>query len=124
MFNPITIKKPSQWALLGILICVLAGALYYFVVNFEFLKHAGYIRVRARHMVVGQVIKPEQIRSWMTFRYINLIFGLPPEYLQTLLGVTDKRYPNVSVGSLAKQQGVSPALLLQKITQAINSLYP
>jgi len=39
------------------------------------------------------------IRSWMTFDYVNKLFGLPPEYLQQQLQITNTRYPRLTIGS-------------------------
>lgn len=37
------------------------------------------------------------IRPWMTFDYINQLFGLPPAYLKQSLELTDPRYPNLAI---------------------------
>lgn len=124
-----TIKNPKtkiiiQWVILVILTAILAISLYYFVSNLESLRLHGYIRSHFRRQITAQKITPDQIRGWMTLRYINTVFGLPPSYLQNALKITDSRYPNLSLDSLAKQQKVSPADLLAKTANAVKNFHP
>lgn len=39
----------------------------------------------------------DYIREWMTFDYINKVFNLPSDYLKNQLGITDARYPRITV---------------------------
>ena len=48
------------------------------------------------------------IRPWMTFDYINTIFKLPKDYLKTELGITDNRYPRLSINQSARTSGQNP----------------
>jgi hypothetical protein len=120
------IKNPKfktflQWALLVILIGVLAASLYVFVGNMESLRLHGYIRGHFRHQTLAQKITPDQIRGWMTFRYVNLVFNLPPPYLQGVLNIKDSHYPNISLDALAKQQKLSSAQMLAKTAAAVKN---
>lgn len=127
MFNFIKSRKLSvfvQWALLFGLVVLLAVSVYVFVRNFEVLRSEGYIKVRARHQLLGQQLAPEQIRGWMTFRYVNLLFNLPTGYLQNSLNITDRRYPNLSINTAAKEQKISSVEFLVKISAAIKSFNP
>ena len=72
-----------QWAVLVVLVGILAVSLYYFVGNLESLRLRGYIRAHFRRQITAQKITPDQIRGWMTFRYINLVFNLPPAICRT-----------------------------------------
>jgi hypothetical protein len=110
-----------QWALLVILTGVLAVSLYFFVGNLESLKLHGYMRARFRHQLAAQKITPDQISGWMTFRYINLVFGLPPVYLQNDLNIKNSHYPNLSIDSLAKQQNMTSAQLVFKVSNAVKA---
>lgn len=60
------------------------------------------------------------IRSWMTFDYVNRIFGLPSDYLRSRLDITDSRYPRLSIGSYAKTAGVDVTTLLNNLEAAIS----
>ncbi len=59
-----------------------------------------------------------QIREWMTFSFINRVFGLPPAYLQTKIAISDKKCPNISINAWAKQTNQD----VQKLTEQIKTL--
>ncbi len=113
-------KEALLWVGLGVFTVILASALYYLVKNFEAMKLRGNFR---RHSQT-QNLSPEQIRGWMTFRYINSVFHLPAEYLKNSLNITDRRYPNLSLDSLAKEQKISSQVALDKIIGLITSFSP
>jgi len=126
---PVTIKNPKiklfiQWFFLAVLVAVLAAGLYYFVGKFESLRLRGYMRAHFRRQITAQKITPDQISGWMTFRYVNLEFNLPPSYLQGALKITNTRYPNLSLDSVAKQQKISSASLTAKTVNAVKSYHP
>jgi len=58
-------------------------------------------------------------QSWMTFDYINRAFALPPTYLETAIGITDSRYPRLTISGYAKDAGLSDAAALAKVQDAI-----
>jgi hypothetical protein len=99
----------------------LAVSLYIFVGNLESLRLRGYIRGHFRHQTAVQKINPDQIRGWMTFRYVNMVFGMPPAYLQNSLNIKDSHYPNISLDALAKQQKLSSVQMLAKTAAAVKS---
>ncbi len=61
--------------------------------------------------------------SWMTFSYMNRAFLLPTAYLETVLGITDNRYPNLTVIEYAKDVGLPLNDALIKVQAAIAN-YP
>ena len=115
------VKIILQWALLVILTGVLAVSLYIFVGRLETLRLHGYFRARFRHQMMAQKITPDQISGWMTFRYVNMVFGMPPAYLQTALDIKNSHYPNISLDALAKQQNQSSAQILIKTVTAVKN---
>ena len=110
-----------QWVLLVVLVGILAAGVYFFAYNFENLRLHGYIRGRVRRQTAVQKITPDQIRGWMTFRYINIVFGLPPAYLQNSLSIKDTHYPSISLDALAKEQKFSSAETVAKTAAAVKS---
>jgi hypothetical protein len=116
--NPKT-RSIAEWIILVILVAILAISLYYFVLNFESLRQGGLMRVRIRRQAAMQKIAPDQIRGWMTFRYLNLVFNMPQGYLQQSLNIKDSSYPNLSIDALAKQQKLSSTEVLTKTSSAI-----
>jgi hypothetical protein len=58
------------------------------------------------------------IADWMTFDYLNRVFGLPGDYLKTSLNITDKKYPELAIKSWATQTKQDS----QKLTEQIKIL--
>jgi hypothetical protein len=59
------------------------------------------------------------IQSWMTFQYIDQAFNIPPQYLQSSLHISDLRYPRIPIGRYAMQNGVSQAVFVQQVKDAV-----
>ncbi len=58
------------------------------------------------------------IRVWMTFGYLNKAFGLPQNYFKDQLHITDVRYPNLTLGNYASENGLAPSVALQHVQDA------
>jgi len=116
-------QKVLLWAALAALTIILAMTVFAFTESFVYMKLRGEMRVSLRNQELRQHITTAQIRSWMTFRYLNLVFHLPTNYLQASLNITDRRYPNLSIATLAKAQTTSSQMLLAKIVELIKA-YP
>ncbi len=113
-------KRPKflQWLVLFLCVAALAFCLGWLFRDFMGLRRAGYMR-RGKEALAAN---PGQIRTWMTFRYINLVFHLPADYLKDALDVADARYPNLSISSLAKSQKTDGNQILQKTIKAVEGL--
>lgn len=61
------------------------------------------------------------IRSWMTFDYVNRLFGLSPDYLKTTLSVTDPSYPKLSLSGYAKYLNENVNTLIGNVSSAIRN---
>ncbi len=59
------------------------------------------------------------IQSWMTFDYIEKNFHLPKNYFKTALGITDTRYPFLSLKRFATVQKKSETVIVNEVKQAI-----
>lgn len=46
---------------------------------------------------------PERIETWMTFKYVNVVFNLDDTVLKDALDIEDKKYPNVPIGKYSKR---------------------
>lgn len=64
---------------------------------------------------------PEEIQSWMTFDYINAIFGLPGDYLKTALAISDNRYPRMRIGRAAREARIDHEEYLELLRNAVAS---
>ena len=60
------------------------------------------------------------VDTWMTFRYTNLIFKLPPDYLKDNLNISDTRYPNISLGGYIKNNKLDKTIFLESVRKAIS----
>jgi hypothetical protein len=60
------------------------------------------------------------VLPWMTFRYINTIFGLPANYLKDTLHVTSTRYPNLSLSAYAKSQKMDTGIFISTLQKAVS----
>lgn len=67
---------------------------------------------------------PEVLRPWMTFEYVNRIFGLSPEILRNTLGITDRRYPKLSIAAYARRIGSSSDAVIAQISLVITGATP
>ncbi|MBU6370455.1 MAG: hypothetical protein KGH93_02185 [Patescibacteria group bacterium] len=63
------------------------------------------------------------VASWMTFGYVNMIFKLPPEYLQNDLAISDGGYPNVSIGHYAKTHALDQKLFVVAAQKAVAAYF-
>lgn len=67
------------------------------------------------------------IEWWMTFRYINIVFKVPGDYLKTKLNINDKKYPNISLWKYARNSKIDNNVFLDQIKEHIREyikLYP
>jgi hypothetical protein len=94
---------------------VINARAYYAAGDLEPVHHQRYADAQPR-----QHIPPNSIQSWMTFDYINVVFGLNPSYLQSKLAIMDKHYPNIRIDTYARRNKLNQQSLLQNIQQLVN----
>ena len=75
------------------------------------LYHRG---IFSRHMS-----RSMQIEDWMTFRYVNRVFNLPPDYLRENLSISSQYYPNIVIGTYALSHQLDSREFLSQIQQAV-----
>lgn len=121
-------KNLFNW-ILGILIIVLGVVLFLFTQNILRMQRAGAFHSRHLHRPLAgsstpeyrAQFQPEDIRSWMTFAFIDQALGLPPTYLRDQLHIIDKRYPNLSVRNAAQELSVTPDALMFSLKASASS---
>lgn len=69
---------------------------------------------------VSPATDPNVVQSWMTFDYVGHIFRLQPDYLKTALGITDSRYPRLTIAEAAEAGNISVAAYLASVRAAIS----
>ncbi len=65
------------------------------------------------------VVRPSDIQPWMTFRYVNFVFKLPPNYLSDTLSLSDPRYPNVQIVRYARMHDLDLSTFMQKVQSSV-----
>jgi len=102
---------------------ILLGLIAWFALDLRHLYRSGALRpaiTRAtRHS--RPMLSSAQIQDWMTFRYINYVFRLPPEYLSQTLKISDAYYPNLVIGTYAASHKLNGAAFLQSVKQAVEA---
>ncbi len=63
------------------------------------------------------------VRAWMTFDYVDHLFALPPQYLQSKLKITDSRYPRLTIASYAAIGHLSQAAALAEVQDALRAYF-
>ena len=71
------------------------------------------------------IARLRDIRIWMTFDYINVIFRLNSDYFKNVLNITDPQYPNIHIDRYIKRNNINPIQFQIKLEEAITnySLY-
>jgi hypothetical protein len=111
--------------LLGVIFIVL---LFFLIREIRHLNHSEIINAREVH--ISNFLKSHGplsvnnigiVASWMTFDYINKLFAVPPSYFETTLGISNSRYPQISLSGYARSKGISSAFIVGKVESALQN---
>ncbi len=87
-----------------------------------YVRGNGYLSYRHGQMQRTPVVTtPGDIAGWMTFRYLNFVFKLPPAYLATELHISDKQYPNIQISRYARTHQIDSVQFLDSVQKAVAS---
>jgi hypothetical protein len=96
--------------------------------QYQHIQRLGYIAAHRQSLFMSlrgsgplTAADASSTQSWMTFDYIDRAFALPPQYLQTALGVTDSRYPRLTISEYATDMATSSLAALMKVQDAIRA---
>jgi hypothetical protein len=111
-------RKHRSLIIFGTLLCaLLLGTLYIFVPA----HHSPYRYLLERHRAeIAPHRDVSYISKWMTFDYINTLFGVPESYLQDTLAIHDTRYPFLTVEQYANEQHLDKKELTQRIQELVH----
>jgi recombination DNA repair RAD52 pathway protein len=59
------------------------------------------------------------IQGWMTFDYVNKIFGLPSNDLETSFDITDASYPRETLARYAERHHMNTAVFIDEVQNAV-----
>jgi len=77
-------------------------------------------RIERNHAALG-ANDVSIIASWMTFAYVNTLFHLPADHLQTILAITDKNYPKLSIAHAAGEIKQDPTLYTHAVQTVVEN---
>ena len=115
---------------IAVLVVVLLVLSFLFVQNYLSLRRARI--VNAHELWLSLVLKDHGplpasdigiVRPWMTFDYVNKLFGISPNYLRADLGLTDPRYPKLSLSGYAKTNHLTIASFTVEVQGALQSYF-
>lgn len=61
------------------------------------------------------------VAPWMTFDYVNKLFDLPSGYFKTSLGISNPRYPQISISGYAKSEQMNTTTFLSEVQAALRN---
>ena len=59
------------------------------------------------------------IEYWMTFDYINHVFGLPEDYIKQELQISDPKYPRISIRKYARENKETESSAVEQIRNLV-----
>ncbi|MCL4403753.1 hypothetical protein M1432_00130 [Patescibacteria group bacterium] len=109
-------------AFLAIVLIVLFAAL---IKQYLDLRQARILNDQAIHFSLAGRREPlpngraDIIQAWMTFDYVNRIFGLPPQYLISALNIESAAYPRIPIYEYAEKRGLNPTAFTKQVQSAV-----
>ncbi|MGE5297630.1 MAG: hypothetical protein ACM3KM_00515 [Acidobacteriaceae bacterium] len=116
-------NQPSSWVkktsiIIGIIFCIFLVTTLLATADFFTSVRKGDLRMRGLQKDRTAAI-PQNIEPWMTFDYVNRVFGLPPDYVKEKLTIDDPRYPMVEIKSYAKKHSIDPLEFTGKVRETV-----
>ena len=106
----------------GILLCAVLVYKYSEISPGRVINRERVSRLSRNHIVLGPN-DVQMITSWMTFDYINHVFGLPPEYLKSATGMNDSQYPHLTLSRYARENKVAPDVFTTQIQVTVKNYF-
>jgi hypothetical protein len=109
--------------LLGVIL-VLLGILFYTQYrHLERLQVVNYRQLRLSSIAKHVPLTAKDVgivESWMTFDYINRVFGVPRDYFQGVFEITDPHYPRLTLYRYAKNGNLDVSLFVNETKTALS----
>ena len=116
------------WYAIVVLCAILIVLGVYFVRDYLHIRRLQI--VNARELFVSNILKqhgpptPSEasfIGSWMTFDYVNRLFGIPSDYLKNTLQINDAEYPRMTLSGYAHRNSLNVATFLEQVQAAVRN---
>lgn len=65
----------------------------------------------------------QTIMSWMTFDYINHVFGIPPQYIKSEVNINDSRYPRLTLSRYARDNKIDEGIFTTQIQNTVKNYF-
>jgi len=107
----------------NLVLCIgLACAAFFAYQRSEQLQRAVLARAERQKARQERLFRnPASIESWMTFDYVDKVFGLPESYLKESLAISDARYPRMTIHSYVKKMNLPESEFLAFVRNAVAS---
>lgn len=63
------------------------------------------------------------VESWMTFRYLNINYNLPPDYLRDSLSINDPEYPDIRLDRFSRKEDLSESIFILAVKGSIREFF-
>jgi hypothetical protein len=113
-----------------VLVAALVFLLFFLVRDYRSLRRTQVIG--ARELFLSAIVKNHghltvnsvtMVRSWMTFDYINQLFGIPSDFLKAQMSIADSRYPKLTLSGYAKTEHVTSVTIVNEVEAAIQNYF-
>ena len=110
-------------AVILVVLCILLVREYRHLRRLDYVAaHGSLFSALHAHGPVG-ASDASSVATWMTFDYVNHLFALPPQYLQTNLAITDSRYPRFTIREYSEDQHLDQSTALTQVQNAIRAYF-
>jgi hypothetical protein len=110
-------------AVILVVLCILLVREYRHLRRLDYVAaHGSLFSALRAHGPVG-ASDASSVATWMTFDYIDHLFALPPQYLQTQLAITDSRYPRLTIAEYAEDTHLGQSAFLTHVQDAIRAYF-
>ena len=110
-------------AVILVVLCILLVREYRHLRRLDYVAaHGSLFSALRAHGPVG-ASDASSVATWMTFDYIDHLFALPPQYLQTNLSIADSRYPHLTITEYAGDQHVEQSAFLTQVQNAVRAYF-
>jgi hypothetical protein len=92
-----------------------------FVRKMERLDQPGRIFTKHRRHPITEA-DVVRISEWMTFDYINTVFGLPTDYLKDTLRIEDTKYPSLTLGKYARKTNIDITTFVTEVRKSVDEV--
>ncbi|HTH93026.1 MAG TPA: hypothetical protein VL576_00910 [Candidatus Paceibacterota bacterium] len=118
-----------------LLVAALCWSVWYFIYSFRTSYSEGELRPMYHSYIYNHSdrndrgssqqqqhqLSADDIQSWMTFDYINVVFKIPKDYFKNIFGITDSRYPNIRIDTYARDYSINPLVMISTVRYYINA---